>query len=293
MLASGCGGTKSAATSAASHQAGPTRPALKLRSGAPTSFTRLGMPLPDAVSANTSLGGEQNGSPPVAPVGYTMFVATGTSLQAINLGTGKTTGTARPADTVPNPPANGDSGLSGGAAAPPVVAKVGAQQVALVGYVVQVPGKGTVPPSTAVELDAVNAGGHRLWQILAPLPGQPSDLSGQPTVTLTNVDGNYVAAAVGDGDDNYRTVGFDLRNRKAIWQNASFVASAAAGNTAVGTLDTSGQRSGLGSHSESDTLNVAGLSLRSGKTQWTKSEGGFLGEHSAGRAQHGAGRGRR
>ncbi|MBO0801547.1 MAG: hypothetical protein J2P25_00515 [Nocardiopsaceae bacterium] len=271
-LAAGCGGGSGSGPPAASHGSGPAKPALKARRGPPTAFSRAGIPLPDVASANTSLGGEQQGPPPVALDGYTLFLATGTAVRVMNLGTGQTAGSARSAYAVPDPPAGADSGVVGAAPAPPLVVSIGGQQVALVGYVVRVPGKGTVPPSAAVELDAVDAHAHRLWRILAPLPVQPSDISGQPTVTLAGVAGRYVVAVVGDNDDNYRTVAFDLTARKAIWQDASFVAGAVAGDTAVGTIDPSGQRYGLGSHSEGDTLRVAGIDIQNGKAEWKRSE---------------------
>lgn len=204
--------------------------------------------------------------------GYTLFLATGTSVQVMNLGTGQTIGSARSAYPVLDPPAGADNGIVGGAPAPPLIATVGGQQVAMVGYVVQVPGKGTIPPSAAVELDAVDAHAHRLWRALAPLPVQPSDIGGQPTVTLAGIAGRYVAVVVGDGQDNYRTVGFDLTSRKGIWQNASFVAGAVAGETVVGTTDPAGHQYGLGGHSETDTLYVSGLDIQTGKTEWKRPE---------------------
>lgn len=266
LLAAGCGGA------GGSRARGPARVVLQARSGAPTSFGRAGIPLPDPASANTSLSGQQQGPPPLALDGYTLFLATGTSVRVLNLGTGQTVGSARPAYPVPDPPAGGDSGMVGGAAAPPLVETVGGRPVALVGYVVQVPGKGTVPPSAAVELDAVDPRAHRLWRVLAPLPGRPSDISGQPTVTLAGIAGRYAVAVVGDDADDYRTVAFDLTSRKAIWQDASFAAGAVASDTVVGTLDPSGKRYGLGSYSDSDTLRVSGLDIQTGKTEWKRSE---------------------
>jgi hypothetical protein len=208
----------------------------------------------------------------VALDGYTLFLATGTSVRVMNLGTGQTIGSARSAYPVPDPPAGADNGIVGGAPAPPLIANDGGRQVALVGYVVQVPGKGTIPPSAAIELDAVDAHAHRLWRALAPLPVQPSDIGGQPTVALAGIAGRYAAVVVGDGNDNYRTVGFDLTSRKATWQNASFVAGAVAGDTVVGTIDPAGHQYGLGSHSGSDTLYVSGIDIQTGKTEWKRSE---------------------
>lgn len=272
-LTVGCGG--GAVPSAAPHRsspAGSAGPALKARSGAPVGFSRAGIPLPDPASANTSLGGERQGPPPLALDGYTLFLATGTSVRVLNLGTGQTAGYARPAYPVPDPPAGADSGVVGGAPAPPLVVNVAGRQVALAGYVVRVPGKGTVPPWAAVELDAVDANAHRLWRALAPLPGQPSDIGGQPTVTLAGVAGRYAVAVVGDTQDDYRTVAFDLTSRKAIWQNPSFVAGAVAGDTTVGTVDPSGPRYGLGGHSGDDPLYVSGLDIQTGKTEWKRPE---------------------
>ncbi|MBO0820348.1 MAG: hypothetical protein J2P26_05805, partial [Nocardiopsaceae bacterium] len=62
-LTVGCGG---GAVPHRSSPAGSAGPALKARSGAPVGFSRAGIPLPDPASANTSLGGERQGPPPLA-----------------------------------------------------------------------------------------------------------------------------------------------------------------------------------------------------------------------------------
>lgn len=161
--------------------------------------------------------------------------------------------------------------MTGNAPAPPWVEHLQGQQVALVGYVVQLPGQGTTPPSGAVEVDAVNASAHRLWRIVAPLPGQPADLVGDPTVEFVGASGDDAVAVVGDGEDNYRTVAFDITHRKVAWQSGSFLAGTVVGETVVGTLDTTTQ-SGLGSHAQSDALHVSALSLQTGKVDWEQAQ---------------------
>ena len=259
-IAAGCAGVMGPRTAGP----GPAGPPLTARHGAPTAFSRTGIPLPSAVGANTSPGG----AAPVVLNGYSLFVATGTSMSVMNAVTGQAAGSEGPAYTVLKPPAGTNS--PGDAPATPLVVSVGGQRVTLAGYVVQIPGEGTVAPSVALELDAVDASARRLWEILAPLPGQPSDLAGDPTVSLVGSAGDAAVAVVGDAGDGYRTVAFDLAGRKAAWQDPSFVAGAVGGNTVVGTTDDA-SRSGLGSHSEGDTLYVSGVGLRTGKTEWRRS----------------------
>lgn len=260
-MAVGCAG----ATGSKAAGPGPAGPPLTARHGAPTAFGRTGVPLPGSASANTS----RDGTAPAVLDGYRLFAATGTSMTVMDVRTGQTVGSETPAYTVPSPPAGTDS--PGEAPATPLVISVGGQPVALAGYVVQVPGQGTIAPSVALELDAVDASAHRLWDILAPLPGQPSALAGDPTVRLVGSAGDDVVAVAGDAGDEYRTVTFDLARQDAAWQDPSFLAEAVTGNTVAGTTDTSA-RSGLGSHAESDTLHVAGLDVRTGKTEWRRPE---------------------
>jgi hypothetical protein len=264
-----CGSTST--TEAQSHTHSSPQSRSVTRHGAPVAFAASrGIPLPPGASENTNLGGGQDGPPPVALAGDTVFVTTGTYVQVVSATTGRTIGSVKPQYTVPNP-AGQDAGFAGYAAAPARVEKLQGRQVALVGYVVRLPGHGTTPPSLAVEVDAVDTSAQRLWQILAPLPGRQPILAGDPTVTFVGSSGSDVVAAVGDHDDGYITLAFDIAHRKLLWQSPSFRAETVVGNTAVGTLDTSAPSS-LGTHSTFGPMYVSAVNLQDGRTGWQYSE---------------------
>lgn len=236
---------------------------------------RKGTPLPAAASENTSIGGDQEGAPPVALDGSTAFVTTGTSVQVVNTTTGQVTGTVRPGHPVPDP-AGQSAGFVGSAAAPPLIADVAGGPAALAGYVVRLAGHGTTPPSLAVEIDAVTAAGRLAWDIVAPLPGQPGQapfLSGNPDVAFVGRSGSTVVAAVGDSNDGYSTLAVDIAARKPLWHSQSFLASAVVGTTVVGTTDTSAPVA-LGTHELGlgDRLHLAGVSVARGTAEWQRPE---------------------
>lgn len=238
---------------------------------APVAFAASkGIPLPPAAGENTNLAGSQVGPPPIALAGDTLFITIGTSVQVMNAATGSPIGTVAPQLTVPAPTGQGN-GFAGDADAPPQIENLQGQPVALAGYVVQQPGHGTAPPSLAVEIDAVDTGAQRLWRILTPLSGQPSDLSGDPTVTFAGSSDSDVVATVGDSEDGFSTLAFDIARRKLLWESSSFLAQAVVGNTAIGTLDASAP-SVLGTHTTLTALYVAAFSIRTGHADWQLAE---------------------
>lgn len=259
-------GHESHGTATASQSSARTRP--------PTAFdARKGSPLPSAASENTSLGGEQQGTAPVALDGYTAFVTTGTAVQVVNTTTGQVTGLVRPLHQVPDPAGQG-GGVVGYAAAPPLIADTAGGPVALAGYVVQIAGHGTTPPSLGVEVDAVTGGAQLAWDIVAPLPGQPGQgplLSGNPEVDFVGMSGSDAVATVGDSEDGFSTVAFDIAARRPLWQSQSLRASAVIGSTVIGTTDSTAP-SVLGSNNTADTLHLAGVSVTRGTTRWQQSE---------------------
>lgn len=265
MLIGGCSSRGHSSPVAAQASPMPTA-----RTQPPTAFAaRKGTPLPSTASANTSLGGNEAGPAPVALSGSTAFITTGTAVQVVNTATGKVLGSVAPEGQVPNPV--GQSPYAGSAPAPPLVAEVGGEQVALAGYVVQSSGHGTTPSSLAVELDAVTARARLAWHILEPLPGQPAQnpmLVGSPDVDLVGQTGSTVVAAVGDRDDGFTTIAFNVASRRPLWQDQAFLASAVVGETVIGTADPTAPSETLGSHGDADqSLNLAGLDFQ-GKTKW-------------------------
>jgi hypothetical protein len=238
---------------------------------APVAFAASkGIPLPPAASENTNLADGQVGPPPMALAGDTIFITTGTSVQVMNAATGSPIGTVAPQLTV-SAPTGQDDGFAGHADAPAQIENLQGQPVALAGYIVQQEGHGTTPPSLAVEVDAVDTNAQRLWRILTPLSGQPSDLSGDPTVTFAGSSDSDVVATVGDSDDGFSTLAFDIARRKLLWESTSFLAQAIVGNTAIGTLDTSAP-SVLGTHTTPTALHIAAFSIRTGHANWQLAE---------------------
>jgi hypothetical protein len=219
-------------------------------------------PLPRAASLNTSIGGEQGGPPPLALAGTTAFVASPTSVQVIDTTSGSTIGQVIPKYSVATAP--GQSVIP----PPPLVTTFGGRQAVLAGYLVSLPGHGTIAPGLAIEIDAIDPSGHRLQAIVAPLSGQLSQLLGGPTVTIVGASGGAVVIAEGDRDDGYLSEAVDLDTRTVLWRNRSLLVEALAGQVAIGTLDTS-SRSDQGANGDpSDGVHFVAVDLRSGRAAW-------------------------
>lgn len=259
----GCSGSS---VSAASNSVAEQQQAIG-HTGVPIAFAAdKGVPLPSAASENTNAAGDQVGAPSVALIGDTVFVTTGTAVQVIDGATGLTIGTVKPDGTVPDPSGQGD-GFAGGGYAPARIVSFHGQLAALVGYLVELPGQGTTPPSTAVEVDLISSTARLLWHFDAPLPVEPSDITDEPIVSFVGSSGDVVVATVGDPDDGYRTLAFDIARRTVLWQNAAFLARTVVGDTVVGTLDPSSPWV-LGADNTSESLTVTGLNPQTGTSTW-------------------------
>jgi hypothetical protein len=212
---------------------------------------------------------------PVALSGYTAFVATGAEVQVVDTTTGRVVGSVRALDQVPNP-VGAVAGLNGAWAAAPLIAGVQGGPVALAGYVVELPGQGTTPPALALEVDAVTVKGNLAWRTVAPLPGKPGqvpELNGNPDADFIGMAGTTAVMTIGDDQDGYTTMAFDLVDHKLLWQSASFLAEAVVGSKVIGTADTSTSFIlGSGQSGSDDTVHLAGVSLTQGKTEWQRPE---------------------
>lgn len=267
VLLAGCGGATRPPSSKLSHSAKKHVPAGFAK---PTSFAETGVPLPAAADANTSIGGSQEGAPPVALLGTTAFVTTGKALDAVDGLTGRRIAFIAPKDTVLDPPGQGD-GFVGSGDAPPYVAMVNGRNVALAGYVVQLPGNGTTPPSAAVEIDAATDNGHLAWSMVVDVQGDISNVTGSPIVSLLGVTGTTAVALVGDQDDGETTMAFDLSSHKLLWQNGAFQGVLVSRDAVLGT--TASDAGFLGADADSaGNSHIASVSVQTGKTIWTAPE---------------------
>jgi hypothetical protein len=267
VVLTGCGGS-SVGTGLGGRRASAASSGAPVGYDPPLAFAAArGTSLPPQASENTSIGGNQEGLAPVALARTIAFVATGASLAIVDTRTGATLADVRPAYAVVNAPGQ-DSGFVGNAAAPPLVASIAGRQTAMVGYVVEVPGQGTTPPSLAIEIDLVDPGtGTRLAYVLAPVPGQPSDLIGSPLVSFAGDSGNDVVVTDGDSDDGYLSEGIDVSSGKLLWQNRAFLAGATLGATVVGSIDDTAA-SDQGANDGSSPVRLAGLDIATGRTLW-------------------------
>jgi len=126
----------------------------------------------------------------------------------------------------------------------------------------------TTPPSLAIELDLIDPStGMRRSDALAPVPGQPSDVYGNPDVAFAGSTGDVVVITEGDSDDGYLTEAINLDSGRLLWRNRDFLADATVGGTAVGTVDTTGA-SDQGANSGTAGVRLAGLDIDTGRTLW-------------------------
>lgn len=151
---------------------------------------------------------------------------------------------------------------------PPYVVSLDGRQVALVGYVVKLPGHGTTPPTVAVEIDAVNTQAKRLWSIVTPLAVPVSYLTSLPWVTFVGSSGADVVVVVSDNNNQYPALVFDLAARKLLWSSSTFSPVAVAGDIVVGTLAGAGDSPSI--YQGEGTL--AGLNVQTGRTVWKSGE---------------------
>lgn len=282
MVATGCGGSPSGSSTAPSQPvsvstttgpitAGQSHTTTPPRApGAPTAFvTSKGVKLPPAASSSMNLAGFENTPTPVALAGPIAFVATGASLQVVDAISGRVIGDVPAGHSVINASTSLQSGYIDGTP-PPYVVSLDGRQVALVGYVVTLPGRGTTPPELAVEIDAVDTQAKRLWSIVAPVPVQPSSvLNGPATATFVGSSGAEVVVSVSDNSGNqYPALAFDLVTQRLLWSKSTFGPIAVADGVVVGTVNSLSPA--YGAQAGGTTGELAGLSLQAGATVWSR-----------------------
>lgn len=249
---------RSALTAAA---AGP-KGAIRSSAGAPIAFQRKGIPLPSVDTPNGDT------APAMVLLGPIAFVATGTSLRVLNATSGRPIGEVDPAYRVADRP-------QAYAPAPPYAVSMDGKRVALVGYVVRLPGHGTTPQTFALEIDAVDTQAHRLWHTITPLftPDRDAFFTGAPLVTFAGSSGGRIAVVVSGEEDGSTTLGFDIARHQLLWRSKTFSALAVEDGMAIGTVDPNTAAMGpLGVDPTGDQVYLGGLNLQTGKTAWEDPE---------------------
>ncbi|RKF24653.1 hypothetical protein [Micromonospora globbae] len=175
----------------------------------------------------------------------TLFAATATGLLAVDALTGTVRATISPENKVADDVAHRD--LAG----PPVLADVAGQPTTLAAFPVSIPGQGTTPARTAIELTAVSAvDASRLPAIVVDVP---ADATGPTAVVGTA--GSVVVVRAGT-----TTYGINLTSKTLAWNKVNFTATTVAGDVAVGSLavDSAGIK-----------LRTAGVGATDGNQRWT------------------------
>ncbi|WP_018588986.1 hypothetical protein [Salinispora arenicola] len=151
----------------------------------------------------------------------TLFAATAAGLLVVDALTGAVEATIPPEHEAINGVAHRDPD------GPPVLADVADQLAVLTAFPVSIPGQGTTPARTAIELMAVRAADAR--RLPAIVVDVPADATG-PTVVVGTA-GPVVVLRSGT-----TTYGINLTSKTLTWQKANFTATTVAGDVAVGAL---------------------------------------------------------
>jgi hypothetical protein len=188
--------------------------------------------------------------PPITLFGATAFVATPSRLRAVDLASGEVVNTVTPeqAPVFADDRIVGDQGV-----APPAVVEVGGAPTVLVAFAVTVPGEGTTPAESRIEIHAVNAEDASVaWSFEVAIPGDS-----YPPAILGVADGVLVL------DHEEAVSGVDLDARSVRWHADQTHPSLLIDATVVGVR-----------HSDAtiDVMRVAGLDASDGSQRWIETE---------------------
>lgn len=217
-----------------------------------------GIALPSAALGKVTITGNVRRPIPVALDSTTAYVAATDSLQAVDLTTGKVTGTLGPR----NPAARPSSTLyDGNPADAPLIATVDGKTDAVAAFLEKVPGQGTTAGHLSVELAAMDTGTRQAaWSLLLDVPdGALDPYSTSPSATLLGVHGGTAVVEITDGSHG-TAVAVDLRTQKPLWQKEAFLPMALTGSQVVGVAlkDASGIEQ-----------NVSALDIADGHQVWS------------------------
>ncbi|MFF3333037.1 PQQ-binding-like beta-propeller repeat protein [Streptomyces sp. NPDC002888] len=139
----------------------------------------------------------------------------------------------------------------------PTLVSLDGRSALLAAFPVTVPGSGTTPDRSVIELTALAAdSGKRLWTTTLERPEEQQE----GDVVLAGSDGTVAALKIGMDTDAV-TLGIALDTRKPVWTARDFAAEFLDDGVVVGVTDTNSDDSG--------GISVQGLKLADGAKTWT------------------------
>ncbi|MFD5425612.1 PQQ-binding-like beta-propeller repeat protein [Streptomyces sp. NPDC127084] len=257
LLASGCSGDGSKDTTQDGGKPNTSHAApSRVSHDPPRSFSLTpAIPLPDeAGTGKVTMGGTIASPLPVALYRTTAYAAPA-SLQAVDTTTGEVFATVRPKQkALDNPDGFGSTNRT----LPPAISQGSGMPLVIAPFLVSVPGSGTTPGHTAVEIVAMDAAsGQPKWRAHATLPQWAHEPYGKLAGTIIGAQNGIAVIQVSD-DAHGITYAVDIATHKIIWQND--VAATAVSGTVV---------AGLSSQRSSDQQRLKGYDLTTGEPLWT------------------------
>jgi hypothetical protein len=201
--------------------------------------------LPDIVPTNPP-----GWAPPITLVGTTAYVATPSRMLAVDLASGQVVTTVSPerAPGFADDRIVGDQGV-----APPALVEVGGAPLVLVAFSVTVPGEGTTPAGSRIEVHAVNADDASVaWSFEVAIPSES-----YPPAILGIADGVLVL------DHEEAVSGIDLEARSVRWHADQTHPNLLIDATVVGVRH---------SGATIDVMRVVGLDASDGGQRWIETE---------------------
>jgi outer membrane protein assembly factor BamB len=173
--------------------------------------------------------------PPILLEGSTAFVAAPTRLLVIDTATGRTKATISPR----HEPMNAGPQVGSEPAEGCVLVDVDGKKLVVVPFVTKVPGLGTTPARSVLEVFAVAAAtGRPVWDTQLELaPGTATDAT-SVSAAAVGAAGRTVVVRVLDRSNDFArdTYAVDLASRRIAWHRAGFDAGAVAGAVVAGRL---------------------------------------------------------
>ncbi|MEU5241783.1 PQQ-binding-like beta-propeller repeat protein [Streptomyces lydicus] len=225
-----------------------------------TKFASNGAPLPEAVLLDVQDSTTKTIAPPhVSLLGNVAWAATSQGLLAIDPETGKTRATFKPQGQSTEYD-NGIGNTRVDIVAPQVV-KVSGHNLVTQSFGVTVPGKGTTPAHSAIEVVAADADAVRLtWRHVVELPKEFADSAQSSFKTaMVGAHGTTAVVSVKDGDQ-VGVVTIDLAAGKAVWGDPHLKPVEVAAGRVIGLRST-------GSWSPES---LQARAVRDGSTAWSK-----------------------